>query len=183
MATLRGTESGKSDSRDKTWCVTGSTLACWENSLHSEPRCQEALTEILTEIQCGGGLWEEILPTSRIDNNNTELVVYEALATKSRSEKQSPHFPHKLHTWDFATIQVEVKLSNLFCISQWFFTTPTNIDNHCINFPNTLQFISHLHKIIHMAKNLLVRAVKSVFSPLHIWSLNKHSREEKTDSA
>lgn len=49
-------------------------LGLWENSLHSEPRCQEALTEILTEIQCGGGLWEEILPTSGIDNNNTELV-------------------------------------------------------------------------------------------------------------
>jgi len=117
LAILTRTESGKSDSRDKTWCVTGSTSACWENSLHSEPRCQEALTEILTEIRCGGGLWEKTLPTSGIDNN-TELVGYKALATKSRSEKQSPHFPHRLHMWDFATIQVETKLSNLFCISQ-----------------------------------------------------------------
>lgn len=52
---LRETESGRTDSRMKTWCVAGYTFDYPENSLYSELRCLEDLAHILTEIHAGEG--------------------------------------------------------------------------------------------------------------------------------
>ena len=181
---LRGTESGRTDSRMKTWCVAGYTFDYPENSLYSELRCLEDLAHILTEIQCRGGLWEESLSTSLIDNN-MEQAGYKGLATKSNTdEKQSPcFFPQAwpqgtspLSRWEPSSAIYSIYLNNVFM-------TSTNINNHCYLFSQ--HFVAYLPSAQNYSYSWKsnFKSFENVFSLLHIRSANKHSQGGKTNSA